>query len=422
MLNEKQVIEMASGGITYTHQNTYYQRIVLIIASLMYTISLASASKPSVKATVPVNPVDTGGILSVNCKVRNSDLDSHTLHIYRRTSTSGKSEQLSVDGDVLQKVDDRVFLAFRQLEDQSVIYFLSIMEVTKDDQGLYSCKLITKEGSIREVANDTANISVTYFPPETDPVCSSLQSNRVLEGTVVNLSCSSEIANPTVSIAWTTTSGAKFGSKPRVVNNRIHTSLTITLSRRDNDVVFLCDITSNAFPDMKRQCHIGPVTVTPNPDILYTDRLPDTSSVVKPTKTTLDVPDENIVKSDPTFSAKKCNKICSYFSYPLLHWIVATASALLLAVVLLICIVFVYGKYRRVKRQTKEELYRNDGVRPRLPDGIYSELECKQGESKMYMALVDSNPASRSSHQADIRNKTMGGYYGAMPVTAPPQF
>ncbi|XP_072047511.1 uncharacterized protein [Amphiura filiformis] len=390
------------------HIYSLYQLIILTAVSLLHSSPLVSTSK-AVSATVPVNPVETDGILSLSCRVRNFDVHSHTLHIYRRTIAAGQTEQLSVDGAILEKVDDRMFLAFRQLEGQSAIYFLSIMDVTKEDQGLYSCKIITKDGRIMEIASDEVNISVTYFPADTDPVCSHLSPGPIMEGTKVTLNCSSEVANPQVSINWQTTTGTKYdNTKRNVVNNRIYSVLTIKASRKDNGVVFLCEITSDAFPDTSRSCHIGPLSVLTNPDLSYdvTEHVPETP-VLKPTKSS----STKIVKTDPNFSAKNCNEMCSYFSYPLLHWIVATAAAVFLAIVFLICIVFIYGKYRHIKRQTKEQFH---GV-PRLPEGIYSELECKHGEAKMYMTLVDS---ATPGNQVELHDKKTGGYYGAMPVNA----
>ena len=394
------------------------QWIFVVLSAL---VNLTSAVSNTVSATVPVNPVETNGILSLSCKVWNLDSNIHTIQIFRRTTASGRSEQLSVDGDVLQRVDDRVFLAFRQLDDQSAIYFLSITDITKDDQGIYSCKIITKEGSIREVASDVVNISVTYFPSESDPVCSSFENINVMEGTTLTFNCSSEIANPPVSLHWRQTKEQDLtkGTENYVSNQRLVSSLSFKASMGDNGVMFLCVVTSVAFPDDSRSCHIGPLNVKPNSNLPRDDGDDDTQLFpistpgIVPSQST-DTTDDNKIKR--TLNTRTCSKTCSYFTYPLLHWIVATAVALILTVIFLICILLVYGKYRQVRKQSKEKLHGP----PRLPEGIYSELECKQGEPKMYMTLVDSNA---SSNQVDLPGKKIvaGGYYGAMP-RAPQQY
>ena len=73
-------------------------------------------------ATSPVNPVKEQGLLTIHCQVRNLD-DNHQVTITRRVGD--RIQQISVDEDVLgNAVDERVFLAVRQLLDGSTVYFL----------------------------------------------------------------------------------------------------------------------------------------------------------------------------------------------------------------------------------------------------------------------------------------------------------
>lgn len=414
--------------------------LLKLAAVTIFTLSSKAYEDTTVKASVPVNPVESGGILSLSCKVSNLDKAIHTVQIFRRIADTGRSEQLSVDDGVLQNVDDRVFLAFRQLEGTSAIYFLSVMEVTQADQGVYSCKIITKDGTIREVASDAENISVMYFPSDPDPVCGHLEHLTVNEGDLLVFNCSSELANPPVSITWRRTQSSEplKGAETSIKNQRLYSVLQIKASRKQHHgVVFLCEISSAAFPNTVRNCHIGPLS------IIYDGTQHDTDFPidVKPTASfpVSTAPDlvKGITSDDKdtavtTLTAQNCRRVCSYTasSSALLYWVIATVLAVFLCLLFLMAVIFICARYRNIDEELNDSFCApRVPTTARLPDGIYSELECKQvEESKMYMSLGNSTaetvgstgvgPVMRPQHHHQHFSKT-GGHYGALPCSSP---
>lgn len=348
-------------------------------------------SQLTLKASAPVNPIENGGILSLHCQIKELP-KGHRVEIYRRISDH--DEPLSVGDDVASDVGDRVFLAVRYMGDGSVVYFLSITDITNEDGGTYLCKVIRTSGVIGQVAEEHVDINVVYFPSDHYPQCDSSLRNspglQIKEGSALKLNCTSEKGNPTVDIKWTKT-GGKVLPGNRVIESDyfVYAEAGITVTRRENNAVFLCEITSSGIPGESRTCHIGPITVIKNTKSdVPSNTFPtqdNTYPVISTSELTpfhdFDITGENI----RTKTSKNCIDYCASYSDDVFYWIIATAVCVLLGLMFLIFGIGLCLKYKRVSEMIKRTNAGFSSTRLAVDD-IYAEVEAKAA-IKPYMSL-----------------------------------
>ena len=91
-----------------------------------------------------------------------------------------------------------------------------------------------------------------------------------MEGKQIALNCSSELANPAVNIQLSRTGEYKVPeTRQSIHGTSVYLGFTFLPTLQDNNVVFLCEISSPMFPDFLQTCHIGPFHVYRNPNILH---------------------------------------------------------------------------------------------------------------------------------------------------------
>ena len=349
-----------------------------------------ATSETKVVASAPVQPVKEGAILSVHCQI--SNLAANNYVTISRQLDGEISPQIITWGEtVLGDIGDNVFLAIRQLNDGSIIYFLSIVGVTIRDQGKYICKVMPSTQDF-VVARDLTFIKIQYFPRDPNPLCTpKTQGLTVYSGTPITLNCTSQTAFPEVVLTWSRGADRVPESNVRSMkhNGVSYTELRFRASVSDNEAVFLCQLTSPAFPNKVKSCHVGPITVKPNPNdnfvpsntdeagdrFLPTVRLPP---LFYPTNdpTSIDLyTDSNIVRE-----VADCKEVCSSFSSPKFFWIAATVVACALAFIFFIMGASLLWKYRQAHTQQQTYYATNAKPFPAHPrEYIYTELDSKRG-------------------------------------------
>ena len=363
---------------------------------------VSSSTNTRIVVTIPVNPVKEDGILSVHCQVWGL-LENHQVTLLR-ILTNNKVELLSINEAVLPGCDDNVYLAFRQLEDGSNVYFLSITDVKIQDQGQYSCKVeelaTTATESNQVIGADSKDVTVRHFPMM-QPICTYTKSLVVRSGTTVTLNCTSGISNPPVKIDWIHAGTNEVIETKQIQSDEVtYSVLEVTLySRKDVNRVFLCRISSPVFPDKQEECHVGPFNVIPNPD----ENEEPIIAPLPPTniKTGIDVNEDSGAGKTTFVDIKaKCAKQCSYDTAKQFPWIIAFVAAVILTILFLVIGILLYVSYIRNKTNMSNALQRR-----RHPDEIYSELDIKPAEAKVYMPLElrDKFGQDRQSiHYSDI--------------------
>ncbi len=359
------------------------QIATMVVAYLLSYIHLVR-TEPQIRVTAPVNPVDEGSIFSIHCQVWNLEEDQEITLLKVK---DGRPERLTLHGTIMT-TDDRMFLAVRQLNDGSTVYFLSVIDAQKLDDSEYTCKVLDTAGAVANLPEDSVSVHLNYYP-ESDPVCAYSDPLVVTEGTLVSFNCSSPIASPEVDIRWTRSAqGRVLPSTDIIHGDRKFSVLSYRTKLSDNNAIFLCEVSSLAFPDKTKSCHVGPLLITRksgtparNPDIQTDDPIlpgnKDNDILFQPT----------LIDERPPTKADDCTKVCLSTKSDESKWILATIFTGCGAFVFLIVGLGLFVKYLNT---------RSPYTRPRYiatpkpaTDGIYSELECKQAvaDAKMYMTL-----------------------------------
>ncbi len=376
---------------------------LMILDHTLFILTLIPASflvytnaTTTIIASAPVHPVQVGGIFSLRCEVIKMK-GNQELTIFH-TSKDGSNKRLSVNDEVLDDAGDRVYLAVRQMNDGKTVYLLSIMTVSREDEGVYICKLFDMD-VLNWVSEDSFSLQVMYVPGDSDPTCGIVESTTVMEGTEIDLDCSSERAFPEISLQWSRTGGRLVPkTTTSVEGNRVFSSFTFVPTMADQNVVFLCGIKSVAFPAYDQTCHVGPFKVYRNPNIPRDNQNNDhdNKGVIYPPsvdnsnhnskdedRNRLDIHSDN-GESPLSDLNTKCLNSCIENRYSVLYWIIATIVACVLATFFFIMGLVLVLKYRRLTIQPKPTYY----LAQHPVDDIYTELECKRGDATVYMSLT----------------------------------
>ena len=418
--------------------------VILLLYHLIPNID----GTPQLTVSAPVSPVQVGRILSIHCRVSEFEQDNGKVVIshVRKTQNGGGEKQgggggkkdggeketvISIGKTLLNDDDTRVFIAERLLLDGSVVFFLSVTDVTAEDQGHYTCTL--KSSNLDQILlRESVTIDLDYFPGDTSPVCWPPQIPELIEGEVAVLNCSSEKGNPTVDITWNQGGQDMMefreDAETRIITEgaMIYSVLRFIPRLSDNSAVFLCRITSPAFPDVKRECHVGPVTVTPNPNG-PPSRKPANIVVDNDVRAGTeqrfpDIGDQSIDPKESTRPSANCLDTCSAFSSPVVYWVMATIVAGLIALTFLITGIILYIRYTRIVASSKERQF---VCRQISAEDAYEQLEYRKMDKMLYMSLDKQGIKTSSdvpSSQCSVYGQSGLVHYNATPTHMRQQF
>lgn len=377
--------------------------------------------------SAPSNPVRAGGILAVHCQVW--DLTAgEEVTLFRRTAGQADIERLTWDGGYAVGVEERVFIAERHVGDGSLVYFLTITDVVKIDEGDYTCMVFSSK-TMQPVASQTLSIQIYHFPEDPDPQCGPGDNVVFTEGDIIPLNCSSRAGLPTVELTWRRNGGKPVISQTLFTERDgfVYAQLAYRVTRYDNGAVLVCELRSRAFPEETKNCHVGPLKVSFTPrddddDLVVDDTdtwlQPDYSMNSPPTDINLDgSPNKNgdgITSSSGLIDVNRCKQECSLVQTPVSTWILLTFVIGGIAAILLIIGLVLLVKLQMF-RDTDHHHHLQDSqhaakialnyapktqVLSLRGDDVYEELEGRrQGETRMYMALHLSENAGKNVGQ-----------------------
>ena len=300
-----------------------------------------------VEATAPMPDVKEGGILALHCNVKRFQPDYQKISISREIRVAGQDsprqlEDLLTVGVKVLTDKQGVFLAVRMLS-ESIVHFMTITGVTKEDEGRYVCKILGND--LTTIKTSAVDIKIMYFPKVPNPKCAPLgeQLYRVLEGRLVTLNCSSEKGNPPVQIDWSRNGNQEvepYAEVNRPDSDVIYKIVTFRPRLNDDSAIFTCKVTSTMFPGQKQQCHIGPLKVIPNPDVNWPiTKIPETITPYHVPK-----PKTPVVRYNNTVD--ECHEYCAEITQKSVsNWTIATIVAGFLALFFFIFGIILLIKY-----------------------------------------------------------------------------
>ena len=351
--------------------------IIALVIVLMEQTN-AAEDETRVEMTTPLNSVIADEILVVQCRIWNAGVD-YTVLIAR--SFEGGSERISSGDDILRSsVKERVFLAIRTFPDGSVVYFLTMIDVSERDRGEYACTVTTMKGTrVSEIGYDAIYIKVSSFPDDTQPSCTSNPQNLVfVEGSMLELTCTTYKTFPLVQLRWRLLSTYDYLQSSNLSKGEnLFSNVYVLTNMEHNGAIFRCEMTSYGFPDRVRSCEIGPISVKSS-----------LSNVDQDFRVTTLKPKEGIdfKSAKPTGD---CQNICPSSSTTVFYLTVSTAVTCLLTIIFLITTVVMCCKYNSVSSRATQ---RHVPSPPSLAsDPVYVSLQRRNTNERVYMTLEDPN-------------------------------
>ena len=345
--------------------------------------------------------VKENGLLVFMCQIWNLDSAIHNVQLSREVngihqSLTWNDNYETFDDEQQIEQSERMYLAKRQQEDTSIIYFLSILDITKEDTGDYFCQVIQTTGGLKEYGSESIHIAVQYTPSEIYPECTPHPAPVLDEGISAVFNCTSEQANPDLTIRWHRSNKDIPVFVQHSGKDIVYSELTLTPTSDDNGAIFFCQLTSSAFPDFIQTCFVGPVTV--NPDKTKTEVQPSAIDILRPVAPTNNHnPNEDINTKQIPPNVQESSD-CSTKCLPSKEtsWVIPTASAvgitaaiLLLLDIILIIKVYSTSGFRRKHSGLQSEFRKDD---------IYVELPQTGGQSRLYMTLEPGKGGPRSNN------------------------
>ena len=240
----------------------------MILKVLLYYHCMCSSiarEQMTVEVTSPYRPITVGGILVISCEITNMQA-SYTVSFFRELNgDTDKISEISED-DVYysSSVYERIFISKRATSGSTTVYFMTLVDVSNDDRGEYICSIFSmKNRRFVEIATNSITIEIVSFPSIGYPSCQSFPNKiRVNEGTKLRFVCSSEKTNAIVKLQWSI-NNKDILSDINDINNEdtISSEATVVTKRSHNGASFVCTMTSSGFPERRRSCSIGPITV-----------------------------------------------------------------------------------------------------------------------------------------------------------------
>lgn len=375
-----------------------------ILIAILTTITPCVLGQPTdtrLVVKIPIDSIRERGVLAIHCNIWNLDEDAHHVKILRELTT-GATQVISYNELIVASDLERAFIAKRTLFDGSLVYFLSIIKADRSDSGIYSCK-VTRSSDDVVVAQQRETVDVQYFPDEENPRCHPGSQGPILVkvGKTLVLNCTSEMGDPPVKFHWSNTrTGAQVaGVSPKDYSGSqdalAYSELILFPSKNDDNTLFLCTMTSIAFPGRESSCHVGPVIVIDNdgsegdeldappytPAPVTTDRTRHRSTSDK----VLSDINSDVTRPDKTSPGDTTQCTCDNTDWVIITYSVGAFALLLLIMTLIMSVAYKLSMNRNSRRLPTY----------RMPDDVYSNV--RERNQHLYMSLDRKMAVARST-------------------------
>ncbi len=356
---------------------------VVIHCVLLLLIVFTETKAATVEVTTPLHVVKVDGILAVQCTISNPET-GYIVKILRVTQTH-TDEIWSGASYVQSTLQHRVFVSKRSIPGGDDIYFITITQVSLQDQGRYACKVGHYVGTdYVKLDENSIDIEVYFLPDRIYPQCQSIPANtkNLDENIDLKFTCISSKGIPAVTLRWITNKNIDMVSVDRNQDDTISSEVNIRTSAFHDGSVFICEMTSSGFQDFKRTCQVGPITLRKKID---TDNIPMLPPII---------PTERNNQNDQTILpiSNNCDDECaSDDTFTILYLSVATIGATILCIVFFTTTIVWCCKYNRASAEIKRaqrNIAGGDGSEP-----VYVSLQTRPGKetNSMLMSVDDPN-------------------------------
>ena len=195
----------------------------------------------------------------------------YTVSFFREFNrNTDKISEISDDDTYYSSLlSQRIFISKRSVSGSSTVYFMTLVDVSIDDQGEYICSVFSmKNRRFVEIATNSLTIEILSFPHNLYPTCQGIPNMmRVNEETKLRFVCTSERTNPLVELQWSSNMEV---ISPDIYDTHneeyISSEISVITKRSFSGATFVCKMTSSGFPERQRSCYVGPITVFSRPN------------------------------------------------------------------------------------------------------------------------------------------------------------
>ena len=324
---------------------------------VLYPFLFSKTMATTVEVTVPVHPVKVGGILPIQCQIWNME-DGYTVRMFR--VINGQTDHLTTEMIYFPSpLEQRVFVTKRSMPGGILVYFMTIIDASYDDQGEYLCKVYRLSGGdYIKVTEGSTDVEIYFLPNSMYPHCQSepAVTENMKENVQLKLKCISSNGAPTVELRWIDNSNQEISSRNNIKDGTVSSEITLTTSTYLHSTLFVCEMTSPGFQNFKRTCKIGPITIKRN-----AENTAMTQPII-PIATDQTAKDKIIISNE-------CNTECSSDNkYMILYLSIATVVATMLCIVFLTTTIIWCYKYHNISSEISDTPKRNittcDGSEP----------------------------------------------------------
>ena len=357
--------------------------LIVCLATTSMIHSWSNAADVQVSISTPIDTVVVGGILAIQCQVWNIPENS-VVNIFR--SSNGKTYQVVNEEEIVRSSERlHMFLAKRTFTDGSLIYFLTIVGASNEDEGEYVCKIVDFAQS-SFIAEESVNVQIFSYPANMYPICASTpnQPNTLRVHDTLILKCTSEKGVPSVQMKWISNKSSRDILTQTIIEDNLqHAEAFVTVDKTLQGAVFMCEISSTAFPDWKRTCVVGPITVKA-PRLEGVRGLTTSKTLSKNTEI------KNAGDTEINYLDGMCSG-CSSNDMLSLYLTAATIGASLFTVIFMTSTIILCYKYHNIseaaRRRPASIVATSQPVEP-----VYVSLQRRlTPEQREYMTLEDPN-------------------------------
>ena len=352
--------------------------LIVCLATIVTLPSCCVTADVQVSISTPLDNVVAGGILVVQCQVWNTP-DNFAVYIFR--VSNGVADQITNEKEIVRSSERlNMFLAKRSMASGSVTYFITVIDVSANDEGKYTCKVMDLS-KLTYVAEDSINVNIYSYPANMYPICTSVPNQPIASRVhdTLTLKCTSENGVPSVQMKWINIKSSRDVSAQSITeDNLLHAEASVSIDETLQGAVFTCELSSTGFPDWKRTCMIGPIIVK-SPRLEGLDGFTTSKTISK-----------NAEEIKNKLFQSNC-KECSTDDMLQFYLTIAIAFTGFLAIMFLASTIILCYKYHHISTVTRREHTRVLAPQQSI-EPVYVSLQRRSvNADREYMTLEDPN-------------------------------
>ena len=172
-----------------------------------------------------------------------------TIHLHGQF----ESQTLAINGTLKEADPQRYSVHFFEPG-----YYGSILQINnalKSDDGFYQCSIEYNKNGAPETVSAETEVTITLYLPAPDyPICT-VPSLTLVVGSRTTFTCEAGESFPPIVILL------QLQRQDGTLISHTEGTLTMPITHDDDGAIITCLLTSQKFPDFKRMCSAGPLTI-----------------------------------------------------------------------------------------------------------------------------------------------------------------